>query len=507
MIFKLSLIQLGRDSLRNNFMNDSQLRVRYAPSPTGEPHLGNLRTALFNWLFSKNQGGVFIVREEDTDQNRKIDAAMELQERSLNWLGLDWDEGLGKEGQFGPYIQSERLNYYQKAVQILLESNKAYKCYCSKERLDQLRLDQRNAKSSKLGYDGHCKNIIVNSDNKISNKNYVIRFSMPSNGISSINDVVRGLVEFPNDDVDDFVLLKTDGFPTYHLASVVDDHYMNISHVFRGEEWLPSVPKHIQLYKSLGWDPPVYLHLPYILAPDKSKLSKRHGATSALSYKEKGYLPDAMVNFLSLLGWSLDGKTEIISRNDLIDHFSIERINDSGAVFDIEKLNWMNGHYLRNMIPEELANNLHKYWVEYPPVEFDRTPTIEETNLITVLVQERIKTLNDAAPLVAFVFREHIYYEPFDVIQKGLDATETKKILNQSIIVLNNIDDFVSVNIENNLRSFAKENDLKLGYFLGTIRFATTAQEISPPLFKSIEILGKRLTLKRLEEASKILDL
>jgi glutamyl-tRNA synthetase len=203
----------------------------------------------------------------------------------------------------------------------------------------------------------------------------------------------------------------------------------------------------------------------------------------------------------------LDGKTEIISRNDLIDHFSIERINDSGAVFDIEKLNWMNGHYLRNMIPEELANNLHKYWVEYPPVEFDRTPTIEETNLITVLVQERIKTLNDAAPLVAFVFREHIYYEPFDVIQKGLDATETKKILNQSIIVLNNIDDFVSVNIENNLRSFAKENDLKLGYFLGTIRFATTAQEISPPLFKSIEILGKRLTLKRLEEASKILDL
>ena len=486
-------------------MKDSKVRVRYAPSPTGEPHLGNLRTALFDWLFSKNQGGSFVIREEDTDQSRKIDTAMALQKLSLDWLGLDWDEGLEKDGEYGPYIQSKRLQYYQKSVQTLLELDKAYKCYCSPERLEQLRIDQRNSKSSKLGYDGYCKNRTTNANDEFLDKSYVVRFSMPYDGISLIDDIVRGRVEFPNEDVDDFVILKTDGFPTYHLASVVDDHYMDITHVFRGEEWLPSVPRHVQLYSALGWTPPIYAHLPYILAPDKSKLSKRHGATSVLEYKEKGYVPDAMVNFLSLLGWSLDGETEIISRNDLVKHFSINRINDSGAVFDIDKLNWMNGHYLRNMSQEELANHLYEYWIEYIPLEFDQNPTLKDSKVIVELVQERIKTLKDAAPLIAFLFKDHISYKADELVQKGLDVDKTRDILKQAVYLLNDLDDFSSDNIENTLRSFAKVNEIKLGHFLGTIRFAITAQEISPPLFKSIEILDKELTLTRLNQAIRIL--
>tara|TARA_Y100001970_G_scaffold294362_1_gene451551 strand:- start:30895 stop:32349 length:1455 start_codon:yes stop_codon:yes gene_type:complete len=483
-------------------MTGSKVRVRYAPSPTGEPHLGNLRTALFDWLFARSLGGEFIVREEDTDQARKIDEAMDLQKLSLNWLGLDWDEGLGKDGKYGPYVQSRRLDYYQKTAQILLENNKAYKCYCSSERLQSLREEQKKNKSSKLGYDGHCKN----SNEDIVDKSYVIRFSMPLEGISAIDDAVRGHVEFPNQDVDDFILIKSDGFPTYHLASVVDDHYMDITHVFRGEEWLPSVPRHIQLYKSLGWEPPIYAHLPYILAPDKSKLSKRHGATSVLDYKEKGYIPDAMVNFLSLLGWSLDGETEIISRDQIINHFSIDRVNDSGAVFDIEKLDWMNGHYLRRMDVDKLADCLYQYWSDYPPEELDRIPSIDETKEIVILIQDRIKTLKDAAPFIAFLFKDKIVYTPTQLIQKGLDLEDTKNILNQAVSLLNNIDDFWEDNIEESLRTFAKENNIKLGHFLGSIRFAITAQDASPQLFKSIEILGKDLTLFRLDQAIQTLN-
>ncbi|MBA12696.1 MAG: glutamate--tRNA ligase [SAR202 cluster bacterium] len=483
-------------------MTGSKVRVRYAPSPTGEPHLGNLRTALFDWLFARSLGGEFIVREEDTDQARKIDEAMDLQKLSLNWLGLDWDEGLGKDGKYGPYVQSRRLDYYQKIAQNLLENNKAYKCYCSSERLQSLREEQKKNKSSKLGYDGHCKN----SDEDIVDKSYVIRFAMPLEGISAIDDAVRGHVEFPNQDVDDFILIKSDGFPTYHLASVVDDHYMDITHVFRGEEWLPSVPRHIQLYKSLGWEPPIYAHLPYILAPDKSKLSKRHGATSVLDYKEKGYIPDAMVNFLSLLGWSLDGETEIISRDQIINHFSIDRVNDSGAVFDIEKLDWMNGYYLRRMDVDKLADCLYQYWSDYPPEELDRIPSIDETKEIVILIQERIKTLKDAAPFIAFLFKDEIVYTATQLIQKGLDLEETKNILNQAVSLLNNIDDFWEDNIEESLRTFAKENNIKLGHFLGSIRFAITAQDASPQLFKSIEILGKDLTLFRLDQAIQTLN-
>ena len=252
---------------------------------------------------------------------------------------------------------------------------------------------------------------------------------MPTGGITKIEDLVRGRIEFENALVDDFIILKADGFPTYHLASVVDDKHMQITHVLRGEEWVSSVPRHIQIYRALGWQPPIFAHLPTILAPDKSKLSKRHGATSVLEYRKMGYLPDAMMNFLSLLGWSLDGETDIISREDIVKHFDPSRINAAGAVFDREKLDWMNGYYIRNMETRELGDILYQYWKDFPPNEFERLPSIDETEAIASLVRERLKTLNDAAPLVAFIFKDSINYDKGQLIQNDMDVQGTISIL------------------------------------------------------------------------------
>ena len=335
---------------------------------------------------------------------------------------------------------------------------------------------------------------------------FVIRFLMPDDGISKIDDLVRGTIEFENNLVEDFVILKADGFPTYHLASVVDDHYMDITHVFRGEEWVSSIPRHVQIYRALNWDTPAYAHLPTILAPDKTKLSKRHGATSVLEYKKKGYLPDAIVNFLSLLGWSLDGETEIISRDDLVDKFDPQRINSAGAVFDIEKLDWMNGYYIRKLSKKELGAELFDYWNEFPPEEFDITPSFEKTVEVAGLVRERLKTLSDAAPLVSFIFKNEIIYTSEELIQKGMDGLQTHKLLIRSREILLNSDKFVACDIEADLRTLARDLDVKVGQLLGTIRLATSGQKVSPPLFESIEILGKDRVVILLDEAIEMLS-
>ena len=346
-------------------MDFPKIRVRYAPSPTGEPHVGNIRTALFDWLIARNSSGQFIVRVEDTDQARKVEGAIELQKDSLKWLGLDWDEGLGLDGKYGPYTQSERLTLYTDVAERLMQNGKAYKCFCDGERLSKLRKTQLESKATLVGYDGYCRSLKSDESNSGS---FVVRFKMPGSGISELDDLVRGHLKFDNSLSDDFIILKSDGYPTYHLASVVDDHYMDISHVLRGEEWVSSVPRHVQLYLALEWEIPLFAHLPTILAPDKSKLSKRHGATSVLEYKKAGYLPEAMFNFLSLLGWSIDGDTEIISKEDLVRKFDPSRISSASAIFDIEKLNWMNGHYIRSMSSLELSQILGNYWREFPPI-------------------------------------------------------------------------------------------------------------------------------------------
>ena len=314
---------------------NSNFRVRFAPSPTGEPHVGNIRTAIFDWLLAKRHGGEFIVRIEDTDRARAVDGAVEVIIEAMKWLGLDWDEGPDVGGEYAPYKQSERLELYFEHAERLVEAGFAYKCYCSPERLDAVR-KARSKQDNATGYDRRCRDLsqdkraCLEEELKLQGARPVVRFRMPLEGTTTVDDLVRGEVTFENRLVDDFVMLKSDGFPTYHLAHLIDDHEMQITHVLRGEEWLPSVPRHLQLYKALGWEPPLFAHLPIILAPDRSKLSKRHGATSLLDYREMGYLPHTMVNFLTLLGWSLDDKTELFTLDSLIENFSIGRVSKQG---------------------------------------------------------------------------------------------------------------------------------------------------------------------------------
>lgn len=479
-----------------------QVRVRYAPSPTGEPHVGNIRTAIFNWLFARHHGGAFIVRIEDTDQARKVEGATGLLLDALRWLGLDWDEGPDIGGPCGPYVQSERLGLYHRVAQELIDLGAAYRCYCSPERLEQMRQEQARLKQPP-GYDRRCRDLTDAQRRELEAQGTpsVIRFKMPTDGTTVVRDVIRGEVSFENRLIDDFVVIKSDGFPTYHLAALVDDHYMGITHVMRAEEWLPSTPRHLQMYRVLGWEPPQFAHLPIILAPDRSKLSKRHGATSILEYRRMGYLPQAMLNFLALLGWSLDDKTEIISREDLVRHFSLERVGKAGAIFNIEKLNWMNGQYIRQMGQQALADALLDYWRSFPPPEIPRLPDRDYLARIVPLIQERMKTLADAAQLVPFFFKDRVEYDTAELVQKGMDTEGTRRALESALSRLARLDAFDAQTIEPSLRALTEELGVKPGQLFGALRVATTGLKVAPPLFQTMEVLGRERTLAAIEEA------
>ena len=327
---------------------NNQVRVRFAPSPTGFPHIGNIRTALFNWLFARHNSGTFILRIEDTDVARKVEGAEEMIIDSLNWLGMDYDEG--------PVYQSRRLNKYREAADRLIAEDKAYRCYCSPERLDAMRREQMKNKQPP-GYDRTCRNLTDSQRAELESRGIipVVRFKSPLEGTTEFSDLIKGDIEFDNSTLDDFVLLKSDGYPTYHLANIIDDHEMNITHVLRADEWISSTPRHVLLYAAMGWQPPEFGHLPMILGTDRSKLSKRHGATAINEYREQGFLPETMINFLALLGWSLDDKTEIMSCDEIIKNFSLERVSKTAAIFNKEKLEWMNGVYIRGLSIEQLA--------------------------------------------------------------------------------------------------------------------------------------------------------
>ena len=348
------------------------------------------------------------------------------------------------------------------------------------------------------GYDGKCRDARETGDSGPS----VVRFAMPAEGTTVLDDLIRGVVAFENGLVDDFVILKSDGFPTYHLASVVDDRSMGISHVFRGEEWLSSVPRHLKLYEALGWEPPLFAHLPQILAPDRSKLSKRHGAVSVREYREMGYLPGAMVNFLALLGWSLDDRTEVMSTEELTRSFSLKRVSRSGAMFDTKKLEWMNGHYIRGMEPRDLADALLDYWRAFPSEGIAPPPERDLVVRIVPLVRERLKTLRDAAPLVGFFFQDGVEYEAADLVQRKMDAAGTKEALSRAHDALAGLEAFNEESIETALRELAGELDLKVGQLLGSIRVATTGLRVAPPLFGTLEILGRERSLAAIGEAA-----
>ena len=481
------------------------VRVRFAPSPTGVPHVGNIRTALFNWLFARHEGGQFILRIEDTDQTRLVPGALDAILKGLRWLGLDWDEGPEVGGPYGPYFQSQRLEHYERASGELLEKSLVYRCYCSPERLEQMRAEQARRKEPPR-YDRHCRNLTAAQCDEQEAKGLtpVIRFRTPTSGRTHFDDLIRGRVTFDNDTLDDFVLLKSDGFPTYHLANVVDDHLMEITHVLRADEWLPSTPRHVLLYQALGHDPPRFAHLPMLLGKDKAKLSKRHGAVSILDYEREGYLPEAMFNFLGLLGWSLDDHTEIISREGFIKNFSLERVVKNPAVFDVEKLTWMNGVYMRDLPPERLAELLAARLEGDLPPAVPRPLDSERLLKMVPIVQERIRLLNEAADMLGFFFIEgRLEYAPETLLGKAFAGkrSEAAAVLETVIGRLSHVGDWRHEALEETLRPLASELGLKTGDLFMLLRVAVTGRTATPPLFETMELLGREPCLERLQDA------
>ena len=481
-------------------MSDS-VRVRYAPSPTGLPHVGNIRTALFNWLFARHSGGSFIVRIEDTDVNRKVEGAVEAILDGLRWLGIDWDEGPEVGGEYGPYFQSQRLDIYQKAAQLLVTEGHAYPCYCSAQRLEQMRAEQARRKQPP-GYDRRCRNLSQEERAKFEVQGIipVIRFKIPPEGQTRFNDLIKGEVVFDNSTLDDFVLLKSDGYPTYHLANVADDHLMKITHVLRADEWLSSTPRHMLLYNALGYEPPLFAHLPMILGTDRSKLSKRHGATAITEYRDLGYLPQAMMNFLALLGWALDDHTELFTKEELIRHFSIERISKTSAIFNLDKLNWMNGVYIRKLSTDELTDLLMPFLNRGLPQSVKRPLSREYVKQIAPLIQERLTALGEAVELYDFFFVDELDYNVDLLLGKKLTKEDAARGLEAALERLQALP-FDAQSLEGALRPLATELGFKTGDFFGLLRVAVTGRTAAPPLFQTMASLGKERCLKRIQAA------
>jgi glutamyl-tRNA synthetase len=473
--------------------SEIMVRIRFAPSPTGYPHLGNIRTALFNWLFARHNNGVFILRIEDTDVARLVKGATDVILDSLRWLGLDWDEG--------PYFQSQRLEIYREVADKLLKQELAYHCYCSPQRLESMRQEQIKRKQPP-GYDRHCRNLTREQRTGLeaSGITPVVRFKSPLEGQTSFHDLIRGQIVFENSTLDDFVLLKSDGYPTYHLANIADDHLMAISHVLRADEWLSSTPRHVLLYGALGWQPPQFAHLPMILGPDRAKLSKRHGATAINEYRDQGYLPEAMVNFLALLGWSLDDKTEILSREEIVKHFSLDRISKTAAVFNKDKLDWMNGIYLRGLILQEFAERAVTFLERDLPSEVKRPLDIGYIRQIMPLIQERAKTLAEVPQLSDFFFVDRLEYDTGLLLDK-IESAEAVRALQASVAKMDELKDWDAALLEAVFRPLADELKLKTSVFFGLLRVAITGRKAAPPLFQTMEVLGKERCLKRLRAA------
>jgi len=478
------------------------VRTRFAPSPTGFPHVGNIRTALFAWLFARHRGGSFIVRIEDTDVARTVEGAVEAILDGLRWLGIDWDEGPEVGGDYGPYFQSQRLGLYHEAAERLVAQGNAYYCYCSPERLDAMRKEQMRLKQPP-GYDRQCRELSADerAGCEASGVTPVVRFKMPLEGNTVFQDLIWGEVKFEHSTIDDFVLLKSDGYPTYHLANIVDDHAMGMTHVIRAEEWISSTPRHVLLYNAFGYAPPEFAHLPMILGPDKAKLSKRHGAVSITEYREQGFLPEAMMNFLALLGWALDDKTELFSWRELIANFSLERVSRTAAVFNHEKLYWMNGVYIRNLSPEEFVQRALPSLDARLPEEVNRPLNIDYVREIMPLVQERAKTLAEIPELTDFFFTDRLDYGMELLIGKKMDAVMAEKALEVSRQRLEQLSAFDAESLENLLRPLVEELQMKAGQLFGTLRTAVTGRTVAPPLFQTMAVLGKEKCLERIDLA------
>jgi glutamyl-tRNA synthetase len=486
--------------------NGKKPRVRFAPSPTGLMHIGGFRTALFDWLYARNTGGTFVLRIEDTDTLRTEEGAVDFLIEGMQWLGMDIDEGPGVGGPYGPYYQTSRQAIYHQYANQLIESGNAYRCYCTPERLNAMRQEQQ-AQKLPPRYDHRCRYLTAEqrAANEADGQRWTVRFAMPLEGETVVHDELRGDIVWQNSNIDDTILLKTNGLPTYHLAHIVDDYLMKITHLIRAEEWISSAPLHVQIWKALGWEMPLLYHAPDVLGKDKRKLSKRHGAPSWKELQQQGFLPEAVFNFLALVGWSYDDKTEFFTREELIQAFTLDRVSVSGAIYDAEKLAWMNGVYIRKLSIEEMTERTLPY-MERPEAEGGLPDTIqrpldpEYTQRVLILEQERLRTLGEATQAVSFFYTEDWTNET-PVVQKGMDEAGTKNALLRTRDLLNGLSVWEQSVIEEQMRELMTELGLKPGQFLGAARVAVSGRKATPPLFQMMEVLGRARTLARIERA------
>lgn len=471
----------------------NSIRTRMAPSPTGEIHVGSMATLLKNYAFAKKYGGQFILRIEDTDKEREVAGGVTAIQEIIRRYGLDWDEGPGKGGPYGPYIQSERLEIYQKEVQSLIEKGEAYYCFCSKERLAEVK-EQQLANKQPPHYDRHCRNFdLAEAKQRVANgESYVIRLKVPEGEEITFTDLLRGEITFHSDLIDDQVLLKSDGYPTYHLAVVIDDHLMKITHIMRGEEWISSTPKHVLLYRAFGWEVPVFAHIPVFLNPDgKGKMSKRKGVVSAASFLDRGYLPEAMLNFFMILGWAKKDQEEVISLEEYIREFEPSDLSSNSVAFDLQKLNWLNGVYIRKLSPEQLQEKI----MPFVPADFPK----EKLSKVLPLIQERLVTLGDFEGLTKF-FYAPINYEASLLLKKS-DVNGVDEQLKQVISLLESLKTWSVEALETGIRDLQEKKDWHKGQFFMMLRIAATGEKATPPLFETMEVLGRDLLLSRLHEA------
>ena len=487
----------------------NKIRIRFAPSPTGFVHIGSLWTALMNYLISKSLGATYILRIEDTDQKRLVEGSVENLIEVLNWANIKFDESPNQDGKFGPYVQSQRLDIYKKYINEILEKEGAYYCFCSEERLKEMRIKQEVEKLPPR-YDRHCRELTKDEiEKKISNgEKYVIRQKMPLIGEVVCYDELRGEIKFKAGDLDDQVLIKSDGMPTYHFASVVDDHIMKISHVTRGQEWIPSFPKNILLYRSFGWEHPKFIHFPVILDKEGGKLSKRKGNVAVEAYRAEGYLPEALINFCALMGWHPKNDNEILSIDEIIKIFDYKNIGISGAVFDIEKLDFFNGYYIRHKNIDELVDLCEPYLQEnITKTKDSRKKDRIFLKKIVSLEQGRMKKLSEIGELTEFFFKDELVYDKNLLLWKKLNFDNVKKNLSEALQQLEKIPEknWTNDSIQDALISYIQAVKGKNGDYLWPVRVALTGKQASPSPFDVAEVLGKDTTLKRIKQSIELL--
>jgi glutamyl-tRNA synthetase len=486
-------------------------RVRFAPSPTGHMHLGSARTGLYDYLLARKTGGKFILRIEDSDRKRYVPSAEQELMDGLRWLGMEWDEGPDIGGPYEPYRQSERKQIYQDYARQLVEMDKAFYCFCTPERLDRVRKAQMQQKMP-AHYDGTCRNLsLADADQRIAaGERHVVRFKTPKEGTTTVHDLVRGDITVENWTVDDHILVRSDGLALYHLAAMADDHDMKITHVIRGSEWLPTFPLHHMIIQAFGWDEPDWVHLSVFLKPSgKGKMSKREESElikdgHSIFVKELqglGYLPEAVINWIALMGWSYDDRAEFFTMPDLIEKFSLDRLNPSPAAINFSKLDYFNGLHIRSLAVKDLAQRIKPFFLQ-------KNLPADDARLLKIapIIQERLVTLDDAVELAGFFFKDRVSPIPEELVAKGLSASQSAEVAKACLEILEPLHEITHALVEPIMRDWVEKSGLSARQVFGILRVAVTGKKVSPPLFESMEVIGRDVVLARVREAIRLLE-